>query len=151
MNHIFKAALAGALAFAFATSVSAAQTIRVDFDLNDSFPGFTAFDGSFVANDTNGDGFISKGEVMTFRNNALGEGTLNAFGDFDIAHDVWLPTTDIDPSGYYSLTRGLSTYVDLVQPETHVTPLAVPEPLGASLMLLGLGTLAAMRRRRNAR
>lgn len=148
MKRLSKAALASALAFAFAMPASAAQKIRVDFDLHDSFPGFTDFDGSFTAHDDNGDGLISIGEVISFRNNALGEGTLNAFGDFDIADDVWLPTTDILPSGYYSLTRGLSTYVDHVQPATHVTALAVPEPLNASLMLLGLGVLAAVRRRK---
>lgn len=150
MNRMNKAALAGALAAMSMAPAFAAPTIRVDFDLQYVFPGYTAFDGWFVASDANADGEISQGEVSFFANNGLGPATLLAFGDFDIANNLWTTDNSSQAGEYYVATAGSSTYYDGIRPDTRIT--VVPEPANALLMGLGFAALAvSMVKRRLAR
>lgn len=145
MNRVMKAALVGALAAVLISPALAAPTIQVDFDLQYVFPGYTDFDGSFVASDVNGDGFISQNEVTDFRNNGLGEATLLSFGDFDIADNLWTTDNSASPGEYYVATAGLNTYYDGIRPET--TVISIPEPGNALLIAAGIGMLAVFARR----
>ena len=148
MNRIIKAVLASALAGAFAVPAFAAQTVQVDFIA----PG-PGFNGSFVATDRNGDGDITIDEISSFRNDALGAGTVVEFGDFNLATDVWTPAEPFPGETiYYSLTAGLSTYIEAVAPTSVSVRFlsSVPEPLEAPLMALGLGAIALASRKRGA-
>ena len=151
MNRFLKAALAAALASSLAAPALAAQSIRVDFDDNNSGLG-AVWAGYFEATDTNADGWISYSEVTSFYSGGAGSGPLLSFGDFDIADNAW--TVNSNPGNWYwsqQSADGKSGYYDGVPPETRVTALAVPEPASGAMLLAGLAGVAALASRRKLR
>lgn len=80
--------LMGIITLLCATISANAAILKVDYQLNNM-----SFSGSFSGVDTNADGFLKHTELTGFSFLAfadLGLSKLQAFGDYDIANNLWL-------------------------------------------------------------